>query len=316
MLNRRHLRIKVLQILYAYYQTEDKDPLHVEKEVYQSIEKMYVMYIYFLLIFEELVISGEKKIEDQLKKVQPSQSDLSPDRKFVSNQVFKHFQINIPLRKHSEKLKTNWAGSAKNELMRKLFKQIKDSDLYIDYMKKETSFEEDKKFALAIFKTEIANFELLHDFFENESIYWMDDIDLVCSMVLKTIKNVTEKSTEKAEILPLYKDEKDEKEFIDVLVRKTMSNEEQNMQTIDDLTQNWDLDRIAKMDIVLLKMALTELTELASIPKKVTLNEYIEISKYYSTPKSQVFINGILDKAVERLDKEGKLIKTGRGLIN
>lgn len=316
MLNRRHLRIKVLQILYAYYQNEEKNPLNTEKELFKSVEKMYEMYIYLLLIFEELVQKAEQRMEDGQNKIRPSESDLQPNRKFVDNLIFKYFMSNDGLRKKSETRKINWGGAVKQDLMKKLFIQIKDSELYNDYMnKEESSFELDQKFASNLFKSDIANFELLHDFFENESIYWMDDIDLVCSMVLKTIKGL-KKGDKGNDILPLYKDEDDEKEFIRILIRKTIEKDDENTLTIDDLTQNWELDRIAKMDIILLKMALTELTELSSIPKKVTLNEYIEISKYYSTPKSQVFINGILDKAVERLDKEGKLLKTGRGLIN
>lgn len=316
MLNRRHLRIKVLQILYAFYQNEDKDPLHVEKELFRSIDKMYELYIYLLLTFEELVKFEEQRIEDRKKRVNPSDADLQPSRKFVENDIFKYFMNHEGLRKQSETLKINWGGAVKNDLMRKLFKHVKDSERYNDYINSsDSNFEEDKQFVLKLFKADIANSELLHDFLESESIYWMDDIDLVCSMVLKTIKGLNEKDKE-AKILPLYKDEDDERAFITTLIRKTMSKDDENTKTIDALTKNWELDRIAKMDIILLKMALTELTELSSIPKKVTLNEYIEISKYYSTPKSQVFINGILDKAVEQLDKEGKLIKTGRGLIN
>lgn len=317
MLNRRHLRIKVLQILYAFFQGEDKDVLKVEKEMFRSIDKMYELYIYFLLTFEELVQFAEQQIEDRQKKIMPTEADLAPNRRFVDNPIFKHFASNQDLRSKSEEMKINWGGAVKNDLMRKLFVQIKDSELYNDYMEQGgQSFEEEKKFALSLFKTDIANFDLLHDFFENESIYWMDDIDLVCSMVLKTIKSLEEKQIGDGAVLTLYKDEEDEREFVKVLLRSTLENDEQNTELIDDLTQNWELDRIAKMDVILLKMALTELQELPSIPKKVTLNEYIEISKYYSTPKSQVFINGILDKAVMKLDKEGKLIKTGRGLIN
>jgi N utilization substance protein B len=317
MLNRRHLRIKVLQILYAFFQTEDKDPLRAEKELYRSIDKMYELYLYFLLTFEELVTFADQRIEERQKKIQPSESDLKPNRNFVDNPIFKHFSNNLELRKNSESIKVNWGGAVKNDLMRKLFLHISKTEAYQNYLAlEETTFEEDKKFAQSLFKTEIANFDLLHDFFENESIYWLDDIDLICSMVLKSIKSVDQKPNSQAAILTLYKDEDDEREFVTSLIRKTIANDEANTALIDQLTQNWELDRIAKMDIILLKMALTELTELPSIPKKVTLNEYIEISKYYSTPKSQVFINGILDKAVDLLDKEGKLIKTGRGLIN
>lgn len=317
MLNRRHLRIKVLQILYAFFQTEDKDPYAAEKELIRSIDKMYELYLYFLLSFEEIVTFAERRIEDRQNKIQPSKEDLVPNRNFVDNAIFTHFKNNTDLRKNSEDLKINWGGAVKNDLMRKLFLHISETPAFDEYISIDNAdFDVQKKFAIDIFKQEIANFGLLHDFFENESIYWLDDIDLVCSMVLKTIKSVKPESDSNAQILSLYKEGDDEREFVEKLVRETIKKDDENSQLIDELTQNWELDRIAKMDIILLKMALSELTELPSIPKKVTLNEYIEISKFYSTPKSQVFINGILDKAVDKLDKEGKLNKVGRGLIN
>ncbi|MEO9531682.1 MAG: transcription antitermination factor NusB [Crocinitomicaceae bacterium] len=317
MLNRRHLRIKVLQILYAFFQTEEQDAYKAEKELFRSVDKMYELYIYFLLSFEEQLTFAEQRIEDRLKKIQPSASDLAPNRKFVDNPILTTLRDNIALRKASEELKVNWGGAVKNDLMRKLFIHISETEAFQEYLEQEAGdFKSDKKFILSIFKTEIANFGLLHDFFENESIYWLDDIDLICSMVLKTIKSIEPEDEPSKPILPLYKDFDDEKDFITKLIRNTIANDAENSKLIDELTQNWELDRIAKMDIILLKMALTELTDLPSIPKKVTLNEYIEISKFYSTPKSQVFINGILDKAVILLDKEGKLKKTGRGLIN
>lgn len=317
MLNRRHLRIKVLQILYAFFQTEDKDPIKAEKELFRSIDKMYELYLYLLLTFEEMVTFADQQIEDRQRKINPSSNDLNPSRNFVDNPVFKYFAANIELRKKSEELKINWGGAVRNDLMKKMFLHVSKTDMYRDYLEKESvDFEEHKKFALSVFKTEIANFNLLHDFFENESIYWLDDIDLICSMVLKTVKAINKSDDASSPILTLYKDEDDEREFVTALIRQTIAKDLENSALIDKLTQNWELDRIAKMDIILLKMALTELTELPSIPKKVTLNEYIEISKYYSTPKSQVFINGILDKAVDLLDKEGKLTKSGRGLIN
>ena len=278
MLNRRHLRIKVLQILYAFFQSEEKDALKAEKELFKSIDKMYELYLYFLLSFEEIITFAEQRIEDRQKKIQPSADDLTPNRSFVDNPIFTHFKENISLRKSSEQLKVNWGGAVKNDLMRKLFVSIMETDAYREYMETDThSFEEDKKFVLSLFKTEIANFALLHDFFENESIYWLDDIDLICSMVLKTIKSIDEKDESTKQILTLYKDEDDERDFVTKLVRETLKNDETNSALIDELTQNWELERIAKMDIILLKMALTELTDLPSIPKKVTLNEYIEI---------------------------------------
>ncbi|MBK9592764.1 MAG: transcription antitermination protein NusB [Crocinitomicaceae bacterium] len=317
MLNRRHLRIKVLQILYAYFQTEDRDGYRFEKELMRSIEKMYDMYLYYLLVFEEQTIFADRRIDERLNKVRPTQDDLNPNRKFANNQIFKHFALNTDLKRQSEAHKINWVGAVENDLMKKLFLNLTETEIYQEYMNNGVhSFEDDKQFALNIFKTEIANFELLHDFFENQSIYWIDDIDLVCSMVLKTIKLIPENGSINAPILTLYKDEEDERAFTETLFRKTIQDDAKNDVLIQELTENWELDRIAKMDIILLKMALTEFTAMTSVPKKVTLNEYIEISKFYSTPKSQQFINGILDKAVAMLDKEGQVKKTGRGLIN
>lgn len=190
---------------------------------------------------------------------------------------------------------------------------MRESETYFEFMNNESEgFDEDMAFAIAIFKSEIANFPLLYDYFEEKSIHWMDDIDLACTMVIKTLKTFSEEGENK--ILPLYKDKDDETEFIKQLLRKTISMNVENEKLIDELTSNWELDRIAKMDVILMKMAIAELQTFSNIPTKVTLNEYIEISKYYSTPKSNGFINGVLDKAIGRLEKEGLITKVGRGL--
>ena len=317
MLNRRHLRIKVLQVLYAFFQTEDGDILKSEKELLNSIDRMYDLYLWFLLTFEEVQGFSVQRIEDRLKKVRPTKDDLTPNRKFVNNEIVQLLIQNNDLRRKSEENKVNWTGAVENDLMRKLFLQIVDSELYGSYMDSdEQSFEKDKEFVIELFKKEIANFELIHDYFENKSIFWLDDIDLMCSMVLKTIKLFKADDSEDKAIHDLYKDKEDELGFVKTIIRKAAELDEDNTALIDELTKNWELDRIAKMDVILLKMALTELKVQPSIPKKVTLNEYIEISKFYSTPKSQVFINGILDKAIPLLEERGELKKTGRGLIN
>ena len=177
----------------------------------------------------------------------------------------------------------------------------------------EDSFEDDLAFTVELFKEEIANSEVLYNHLEELDIHWIDDIDLVCSMVVRTIKGFTEKEQN---ILPLYKDEKDEVSFVKELFRKTIKLNDESETLIDDLTKNWELDRIAKMDVLLMKMAITELQVFPNIPTKVTLNEYIEISKFYSTPKSHAFINGILDKAISKLTTDKKIKKSGRGLMN
>lgn len=315
MLNRRHLRIKVLQALYAYFQSDEENYRRTENEMMNAIDRIYDLYLYLLLSFGELKeIEGHR--QDDLKtKIRPTELDLNPNRKFIENSVFTLIESNNQLRRAAEENKVNWVGDEHQEMFRKMMTQIRESETYFAYMSNgQSGFEDDLEFACALFKNDIANSALIYNFFEEKSIHWMDDIDLACAMVLKTLKTFTAEGPN--EILPLYKDPVDEKEFVRILLRKTIDGDKENLLLIDDLTKNWDLDRIAKMDIILMKMAITELQEFNNIPKKVTLNEYIEISKFYSTPKSNGFINGILDKAVDRLEKENKISKMGRGLMD
>ena len=316
MLNRRHLRIKVLQALYAYFQSDEENYRRTENEMMNAIDRIYDLYLYLLLSFSELKEIEARRLEElKTAKIRPTETDLNPNLKFVENTVFTLLESNYALRRAAEDNKVNWIGDEHQEMFRKILSQIRENETYFAYMGNgESSFQDDLEFATALFKNDIANSPLIYNFFEEKSIHWMDDIDLACSMVLKTLKAFSEEGPN--EILPLFKDPQDEKEFVRILLRKTIDNDKENLLLIDDLTKNWDLDRIAKMDIILMKMAITELQEFNNIPKKVTLNEYIEISKFYSTPKSNGFINGILDKAIDRLEKENKISKIGRGLMD
>jgi len=315
MLNRRHLRIKVLQALYAYYQSEEDSFRKAEKELTNAVDRIYDLYLYLMLIFPELKAIAEHRIEENKKKIIPSEEDLNPNLKFVNNQIIALIEENSKLRMASEEHKVNWVGDEHQEMFKKMLLHIRESETFFEHMNNgETGFEADKAFILDLFRIEVANYPLLHDFFEERSIQWLDDIDLSCSMVLKTLKLVEE--GQKIEIMDLYKDPVDEQDFIRELLRKTISMDKENEALIDDLTKNWELERIAKMDVILMKMAITEFQIFETIPTKVTLNEYIEISKFYSTPKSNGFINGILDKAIDRLMKENKIEKVGRGLTN
>ena len=315
MLNRRHLRIKVLQLLYAYFQSEEDNFPKAEKELMLTIERMYDMYLYLLLSLSELKRAAENKVADKKKKIRPSEDDLHPNLKFVDNQLIQIIENSTSLNALCEKRKINWMGVENQELFRKMFQHTLENETYFDFLHNNLNgFEEDRAFALSIFKEDIANSELLYSFFEEKSINWLDDLDLCCSMVIKSLKGI--KIDEEFTPMPLFKENDDEKEFVIELFRKTIINNEENEILIAELADNWELDRIAKMDMFLLKMGLTELQIFPSIPTKVTLNEYIEISKFYSTPKSNLFINGILDKAIGKLTLAKKIVKTGRGLIN
>jgi len=315
MLNRRHLRIKVLQALYAYFQSDEDSLKKTEAELMTSVERIYDLYLYLLLSFGELKEIAEHRNEENKKKIRPTEEELNPNLKFINSKVVESLAASYELRLASEDRSVNWIGDENHEMFRKMYLQMKEDETYFTFMNNGAEgLDEDIQFAIALFKNDIANSPFLYHFFEEKSIHWMDDIDLACTMVIKTLKTVTEEG--KIEIMPLYKDKEDELDFIRTLLRKTISMDSENLALIDDLTKNWELDRIAKMDILLLKMAITELQVCRNIPKKVTLNEYIEISKFYSTPKSHGFINGILDKAIDRLEAENKIGKIGRGLMN
>jgi len=315
MLNRRHLRIKVLQLLYAFHQSSSSNPLNAEKELAVSLDRLYDMYVFLLLTFDEMKRAAENKIEDKKRKMRPTEEDLHPNLKFVNNAVFRELENSSPLKELSKKRKVNWTGVEAQEMFRKMFLVVLESEVYTLYLNDEKSdFETDRNFAIQFFKEQIANSELLYHFFDEKSVYWMDDLDLCCTMVLKSLKTL--KEGEPFEPLPLYKDEEDEATFVKDLLLKTILHDQLHQDLVTDLAKNWEADRIAKMDMLMIKMGLTELMYFNSIPTKVTINEYIEISKYYSTPKSNIFINGILDKAVEKLTAEKKIVKIGRGLIN
>jgi len=314
MLNRRHLRIKVLQMLYTFYnQKESMDLKTAKTQLLQSVDLMYDLYLYLMLTFQEVRNASLSKMDDRANKLRPSFEDLNPNRKLVDNEIIERIMGSVALQDLCQRRNVNWNSDEKQEIFRKLFIEIEKSEVYFEHMETlENDFSNAKNFLVHLFRSEIANSPLIYNFFEEEEIRWMDDIDLACSMVIKTIKMSTEE--EGFDFLPLYKENDDEKDFITTLLKQTVALDQESEHLIEEMADNWELDRIAKMDVLLLKMAFAELQSFESIPTKVTINEYLEISKYYSTPKSNVFINGILDKSLKKLVKEKKVLKTGRGL--
>ncbi len=314
MLNRRHLRIKVLQMLYTFYnQKESMDLRTAKTQLLQSVDLMYDLYLYLLLTFQEVRNASLSKMDDRANKLRPSFEDLNPNRKLVDNKIIERMIGSHTFQDLCQRRNVNWNSDEKQEIFRKLFIEIEKSEVYFEHMEAlENDFSNAKNFLVQLFRSEIANSPLIYNFFEEEEIRWMDDIDLACSMVIKTIKMSTEEDD--FDFLPLYKENDDEKDFITTLLKQTVALDQESEHLIDEMADNWELDRIAKMDVLLLKMAFAELQSFESIPTKVTINEYLEISKYYSTPKSNVFINGILDKSLKKLMQEKKVLKTGRGL--
>ena len=313
MLSRRLLRIKVMQILYAYFQQEKNDIQTSEKELLHSIFKAYELYHYLLLLILDIRIYAEEKLEMSKHKYMPTSKDKEQNLRFINNRILVQLQGNKQLSKFLNDYKFSWVNYP--ELVKKIYTKITESDMYDSYMNGiEPDYNADKKFIIDIFTTYIAESEELYISLEEQSIYWNDDVEFIISMINKTISGFKENQNDSIPLASMYKS-KEDLGFVQDLFRKAVINHEENLTIISKFTKNWELERIAYMDTLLMEMAIVEAIELDYIPLKVTLNEYIEISKYYSTDKSSFFINGILDKIFAFLRAESKIIKKGRGLV-
>jgi N utilization substance protein B len=318
MLSRRQLRIKVLQALYAFFQSKENRIDIAEKQLLKSIEKLYELYIFQLSFILEIFEFAEKRIGEAKNKFLPTESDLNPNTKFINNKFLKQLSENKDLLKKINDLKISW--SDEENLIRKTFLKISESKKYKDYMSSfENSYHSDKEIVIKLIKKEISENEVLKNYYENRSIYWVDDYYTVTMLIIKTIKLFQEDWDEFVPLPLIYKtsdkENNEDRKFIIELFRKTIIHSREYEQLIDKKTKNWELDRIAIMDIILIKMALAEILEFPNIPVKVTMNEYIELSKLYSTPKSKIFVNGILDKLIVDLKEKNIIKKTGRGLM-
>ncbi len=313
MISRRTIRIKVLQILYAYYSTSDKSISVTEKELNFSLAKSYDLYYFLMALLLEIADFATRRIDTNLSRRVPTFEDLHPNTRFVDNQVIHLLRNNRRLKAYLNQSKLSWVNHP--ELIKELYAFLAESEFFREYIAAPSlTFQDERKFVEKIFQNIILVSEDLHIVLEEESIYWNDDIDLIVAMIMKTLKNFDENSDENQPLLPKYKDAEDE-EFARDLFRKSIINHDELRNMIDLHSSNWDLERIAFMDILIMQLALTEFLYFPSIPTKVTLNEYIELSKYYSTDKSRNFINGILDKALKELKMSKQVVKTGRGLI-
>ncbi|MBN2484785.1 MAG: transcription antitermination factor NusB [Bacteroidales bacterium] len=314
MISRRILRIKVMQALYAYYKNAGGASMNdIEKELHFSINKTYDLYHYMFLLIIDVCNYAQKRIDIARNKKLPSEQDLRPNTKFIDNGLIAQLRMNSQLLRYTETKKLNWANNP--ELIKGIYDEMSASDDYAEYMADlNQSYQSDKNFISKIYKNVIANYEPLYHALEEQSIFWNDEIEFVIGAVIKTIKKFKLPEAENAQLLSLYKNDED-KEFSKVLFRKTILKRDEYQQLIEKFSKNWDFERIAFVDILLIEMAIAEVLEFPSIPVKVTFNEYIELSKYYSTNRSNIFINGILDKIFAHLKETNQIKKQGRGLI-
>lgn len=307
MINRVLLRIKIVQILYAYYKSEGKTLQMVEKELFHSIKRTYDLYFHLLNLSIVITDYAFSRIDARKNKLRPTYEDLNPNTKFIDNQFINQLKENLTFNDYLLKNKLSWADNS--DIVKNLFDDIAKTDFYNEYMEsKELSYAEDKELWRKIFKRIILNSEALDSSLEDQSIYWSDDVEIVISFIIKTIKRFEEEKAQNQELLPMFKDEEDA-EFASRLIKASINNGKEYRDMVDKNTRNWELERIAFMDILIMEVAIAELFEFPTIPVNVTLNEYIEIAKNYSTNKSNVFINGVLDNIVNQLKDEKKLTK-------
>lgn len=307
MINRVLLRIKIVQILYSFYKGDGKSLPLAEKELFHSIERTYDLYFHLLQLSIEITQYAESRIDNKRNKLRPTQEDLNPNTRFIDNKFIKQLSENVQFNEYLAKQKLSWVNHP--DIVKGIYDQLIASEFYADYMNAaESSYAADKDIWRKIYKKLILTSEDFDSSIEDQSIYWVDDLEMVISFVIKTIKRFDETNGYEQPLLPMFKDEEDA-EFARKLLRSVLTNGEKYRQMIDDNTKNWELDRIAYMDILIMEVALAELFDFPTIPVNVTLNEYIEIAKNYSTEKSGVFVNGVLDNIVGQLKKENKLIK-------
>jgi len=314
MLNRRHLRVKVLQSLYAYHQSDVRDMKQHEKNLLQSIDKVFEMYIWMLSLISEVVGYAETDASERANKHLPTAEDLNADLKILTNRFVLSLNQNKDFLAALKKYKVSWTFEP--ELTKTLFTILKSSPEYTEYLQKTgDTIQTDKDIIKFIFKKVILKSSLADQVFEEKFIFWPVDKDVLQALIAKTFKNFAFDEPEKNKLAEVTGNWDEDKEFIINLLATSVRYDEDYQKLITAKTQNWEPERIAMMDTLLMKMAIAEFINFSSIPVKVTINEYLEISKEYSTPKSNSFINGILDKILAELKAEKKINKVGRGLI-
>ena len=307
MINRVLIRLKIIQIVYAYYQNGSKNLDSAEKELFFSLSKAYDLYNYLLMLMVALTTYAQKRIDAAKSKLAPTAEELYPNMKFVENKFVSQLEVNKQLMEFAANQKRSWTND--EDFIKGLYDKIIVSDIYKEYMaSSDKSYEVDRELWRKLYKAFVFNNEELDVLLEDQSLYWNDDKEIVDTFVLKTIKRFEAKNGANQTLLPEFKDEEDQ-EFARRLFRRAILNCDYYRHLISENTRNWDLDRVAFMDVIIMQCALAEILSFPNIPVSVSLNEYVEIAKVYSTIKSGSFVNGTLDGIVNQLKKEGKLAK-------
>ena len=306
MINRELIRIKVVQLTYAYYQNGSKNIDSAEKELMFSLSKAYDLYNYLLALIVGITQESRRHLEVAQSRAQREGTEM-PSQKFAYNRFAMQLEENRMLNEFMETQKKNWSDEP--EFLKKIYTQIADSQIYKDYMAAdEDSYDADREVWRKIYRTLIENNSDLDALLEEQSLYWNDDKEIVDTFVVKTIKRFNESNKATQELLPEYDSEED-KDYARKLFRATLINADEYQRYMSEASRNWDFSRLAYMDIVIMQIAIAEMLTFPSIPINVTINEYVELAKLYSTPRSAAYINGMLDAIARHLIKTGKLLK-------
>lgn len=307
MINRELIRIKLVQVLYSYLQKGTHNPDVAEKELLLSLDKAYDLYIYLLMLLVEVSRMSVRMLEVYEKRSKKLKDGIKWSHRFVDNRFIIQLESNRQLRDYCSEHDLSWADH--EAFVRDLYNKVEASEFYKDYMASETtSYEMDREVWRLIYRHLIVGNEELSDLLEDTNIYWNDDKTIVDTFVLKTINRFTENTTSTFPLMPEYKSDAD-LDFAKKLLYRAIVGQEHYGELISGTTRKWDFKRIALMDRVILQLGLAEITTFPSIPLSVSINEYVDIAKMYSTPKSDKYINATLDTIAKRLIEEGKLTK-------
>ena len=306
MINRELIRIKTVQLTYAYYQNGSKNIDSAEKELLFSLSKAYDLYNFLLALIVSITREAQRHLEVAQSRAQREGTEM-PSQKFVNNRFALQLEGNKMLNDFMETQKKTWNDEP--EFIKKMYQLVTESQIYKDYMASpEDSYEADRELWRKLYRTLIQHNDDLDALLEEQSLYWNDDKEVVDTFVLKTIKRFEEKNQSHQELLPEYDNEED-KDYARKLFRATIMNGDEYQHFMSEASRNWDFSRLAYMDIIIMQIAIAEMMTFPSIPITVTINEYVEISKLYSTPRSAGYINGMLDAIARHLTKTGKLLK-------
>ena len=302
-----------MQALYAHSMKPYEDVLSAQNNLVKTVKNSYVLFLWLFSILPEVTFYRKNKLEDLRNKHNPTPEDLNPNTKFVDNQVIAQIEDNVFLQPMFKANHIDWSNDG--DFIPRLFHIIEETDFYKAYMENPSrSYEEDKKLVLDIIEQILGEDDHIRWFFSEKDTNWLDDYDEALMMFYKNVSKFKLKDGNENKIQPLYKDAKEDEQFLRNLFKKTIQHEDEYEELIEAKLQNWELERVIGMDILLMKMAICEFLEFPTIPIKVTMNEYIDLAKLYSSDKSQKFINGILDRLIVDFKAEGKIVKTGIGL--